>query len=129
MKTIKEFMVDVLKDKLYEYEGTSSYGGDLAYDLLQQYNVDGTYTYSTYKAKQWVQEYFNELSEIVEEMTEEGLPPCNVFKNPEAFQVQIMLYVAGGLLGQCETVNEFWNDEQELTEEIITKIKEELDNL
>ena len=129
METIKDFMVDVLKDKLDDYEGTSSYGADLSYDLLQQYNVDGTYTYNTYEAKQWVQEHFNELVEIVEEMTEEGLPPCNVFKNPEVFQVQIMLYVAGQLLGQCDTVEEFWNDEQELTKEIIAKIKEELDNL
>lgn len=129
METIKDFVIDVLKDELDEYKGTSSYGGDLAYDLLQRYNVDGTYTYSTYKAKQWVQEYFEELAEIVNEMTEEGLPPCNVFKNPEAFQVQIMLYVAGQLLGQCDAVNEFWNEEQELTQEIIDKIKEELDNL
>ena len=68
MATIKEFVADVLMDKLDEYEGTSSYGCDLAYDLLQQYNVDGSYTYSTYEAKKWVQEHFDELGEIVEEM-------------------------------------------------------------
>ena len=129
METIKDFMVDVLKDKLDEYEGTPSYGCDLAYNLLQQYNVDGSYTYSTYEAKQWIQEHFDELGDIVKEMTEEGLTPCNVFDNPEAFQVQIMLFVAGDLLGQCKTVNKFWNGEQELTKEIINKIKEELDNL
>ena len=129
MATIKEFVADVLTDKLDEYKGTSSYGADLAYDLLEEYNVNGTYTYSTYKAKQWVQEYFDELADIVNDMTEEGLAPCNVFDNPEAFMVQIMLYVAGELLGQCDTVNEFWNEEQELTEEIITKIKEELNEI
>lgn len=129
MDTIKEFVADVLMDKLDEYEGTSSCGCDLAYDLLQQYNVDGSYTYSTYEAKQWVVKNFDELGEIVEEMTEEDIPPCNVFDNPEAFQVQIMLYVASGLLAQCETVNEFWNEEQELTEEIIAKIKEELNEI
>lgn len=129
METIKEFVIDVLKDKLDEYEGNSTYGADLAFYLLQQYNVDGSYTYSTYEAKQWVQEHFDELGEIVEEMTEEGLAPCNVFDNPEAFQVQIMLYVAGQLLGQCDTVNAFWNEEQELTEEIIAKIKEELNEI
>lgn len=129
MATIKEFVADVLMDKLDEYEGTSFYGPELAHNLLQQYNVDGSYTYSTYEAKQWVQEHFDELGEIVEEMTEEGLAPCNVFDNPEAFQVQIMLYVAGQLLRQCDTVNEFWNEEQELTKEIIAKIKEELNEI
>ena len=129
MANIREFVADVLMDKLDDYEGNSTYGADLAYYLLQQYNVDGSYTYSTYKAKQWVQEYFDELADIVNDMTEEGIPPCNVFDNSECFMVQIMLYVAGGLLGQCDTVNEFWNEEQELTEEIIAKIKEELNEI
>jgi hypothetical protein len=129
MAAIKEFVADVLTDKLDEYEGTSSYGADLAYHLLERYNVDGSYTYSTYEAKQWVASCFDELGEIVEEMTEEGLAPCNVFDNPEGFQVCIMLYVAGELLGQCDTVNEFWNEEQELTKEIIAKIKKELNEI
>lgn len=129
METIKDFMVDVLKDKLDEYKGTSSCGGDLDFYLLQQYNVDGSYTYNTCEAKQWVQEHFDELGEIVKEMTEEGLPPCNVFENPEVFQVQIMLFVASDLLGQCKTVDECWNDEIILDKDIIDRIKKELDNL
>lgn len=129
MFTIKDFVIDVLEDKLDEYEGSTTCGGDLYYLLLEQYNTDGTYTYSTYGAESWVKLHFDELGDIVHDMTAEGLPPCNVFENPEAFQVQIMLYVAGQLLGQCDAVNEFWNEEQELTQEIIDKIKEELDNL
>ena len=129
MATIKEFVADVLMDKLDEYEGTSTYGADLAYHLLEQYNVDGSYTYSTYEAKQWVQEYFDELGDIVSDMKEEGLPPIDVFENVEGFQVCVMLYLAQTLLGQCETVDEFWNEEQELTEEIIAKIKEELNEI
>ena len=129
MATIKEFVADVLMDKLDEYEGTSSYGADLAFHLLERYNVDGSYTYSTYEAKQWVQEHFDGLADIVNDMTEEGIPPCNVFKNVEGFMVCVMLYIAGELLGQCDTVNEFWNEEQELTEEIVGKIKEELNEI
>lgn len=129
MEAIKDFMVDVLKDKLNEYEGTHSYGGELDFYLLQQYNMDGSYTYNTYEAKQWIQEHFDELGDIVKEMTEEGLPPCNVFENPEVFQVQIMLFVAGDLLSQCETVTSFWDDEIILEKNIIDKIKDELENL
>lgn len=129
METIKDFVIDVLKDKLSEYEGNHLYGGELDFYLLQQYNIDGSYTYNTYEAKQWIQEHFYELGNIVREMTEEGLPPCNVFENPEAFQVQIMLFIAGYLLGQCETVTSFWDDEIILEKNIIDKIKEELENL
>ena len=129
MATIKEFVADVLMDKLDEYEGTSSYGADLAYHLLEQYNVDGSYTYSTYEAKQWIQEHFDELDEIVEAMEDEGIPPVSVFKDTEGFMVCVMLYVAGELLGQCDAVIEFWDEEQELTKEIIAKIKKELNEI
>lgn len=129
MATIKEFVADVLMDNLDEYEGNSTYGADLAFYLLQQYNVDGSYTYSTYEAKQWVQEHFDELGEIVEEIAEEEIPICNVFDNPEGFQVRIMLHVAEQLLGQCETVIEVWNDEFILEADVIKKIKEELNEI
>ena len=129
MATIKEFVADVLIDKLDEYKGTSSYGADLAYDLLEEYNVNGTYTYSTHKAKQWVQEHFDELDEIVEAMEDEGLPPVNVFQNIEAFMVCVMLYVAGDLLGQCDTVTAFWNEEFILEADVIEKIKKELNEI
>jgi len=126
---IKEFVADVLMDKLDEYEGTSSYGCDLAYHLLQQYNADGSYTYSTYEAKQWVQEHFDELDEIVEAMEDEGLPPVNVFKDTEGFMVCVMIYVAGELLGQCDTVTAFWNEEFILEADVIEKIKKELNEI
>jgi hypothetical protein len=129
MATIKEFVADILMDKLDEYKGTSTYGCDLAFCLLQQYDADGSYTYSTYEAKQWVASCFDELGDIVNDMTEEGLEPCNVFDNPEAFQVQIMLYVASQLLGQCDAVTAFWNEEFTLEADIIKKIKEELNEI
>lgn len=129
MFTIKDFVIDVLENKLDEYEDCTTCGGDLAYLLLEQYNTDGSYTYSTYKAEGWVKLHFDELGDIVHDMTAEGIPPCNVFENPEAFQVQIMLYVASDILGQCETVTEVWNDEFILDKDIIGKIKEELENL
>lgn len=126
MANLKNWMVEVLTDELDSYEGNTCCGADLAFNVLERYNVDGSYTYSTYKAKQWVQEYFDELGDIVSDMKEEGLPPIDVFENVEGFQVCVMLYLAQTLLGQCETVDEFWNEEQEFTKEIIAKIEEEL---
>lgn len=129
MFTIKDFVIDVLEDQLDEYEDSTIYGGDLAYTLLEPYNIDGTYTYDTYAAMGWVTLHFEEISDIIIEMKKTGFCPVDVFDNPEAFQVQIMLFVAGDLLGQCDTVNEFWNDEIILEKNIIDKIKDELENL
>lgn len=129
MFTIKDFVIDVLEDQLDEYEDSTICGGDLAYTLLEPYNIDGTYTYDTYAAMVWVKLHFEEISDIIIEMKKTGFCPVDVFDNPEAFQVQIMLFVAGDLLGQCDTVNEFWDDEIILEKNIIDKIKEELENL
>ena len=129
MFTIKDFVIDVLEDQLDEYEDSTICGGDLAYTLLEPYNIDGTYTYDTYAAMGWVKSYFEEISDIITEMKKTGFCPVDVFENPEAFQVQIMLFVAGDLLGQCETVTSFWDDEIILEKNIIDKIKDELENL
>ena len=129
MFTIKDFVIDVLEDQLDEYEDSTICGGDLAYTLLESYNTDGTYTYDTYAAMGWVKLHFEEISDIIAEMKKTGFCPVDVFENPEAFQVQIMLFVAGDLLGQCETVTSFWDDEIILEKNIIDKIKEELENL
>lgn len=129
MFTIKDFVVDVLEDQLDEYEDSTICGGDLAYTLLEPYNIDGTYTYDTYAAMGWVKLHFEEISDIIAEMKEAGFCPVDVFDNPEAFQVQIMLFVAGNLLGQCETVTKVWDEDFILTKDIIDKIKEELENL
>ncbi len=132
MDTLKNFVIDAINDELDNLnEGREIIGAELAYTLFEGYNIDGSYTYSTYKAKEWVKEYFDELGEIVEEIKDSSGAECipNVFDNVEAFQVVIILEYANNLLAQCETVANGWNDEIEMTAETIKKIKEELNEI
>lgn len=129
--TLKNWMIEAIMAELEELEGQEVYGADLGYKVFERYNVDGSYTYSTNEAKEWVKEYFDELGEIVEEIKDNLGAECipNVFDNVEAFQVVIILEYANNLLAQCETVDNGWNDEIEMTEETIEKIKEELETI
>lgn len=117
-----------LADKLSEYEGQSVYGADLAFTLFESENIDGSITYSKHKAKEWIKKHFDELGEVVERMQAEWEynAGADIFDNPEKFMVNVYLWIASEICGTLETVNEFWNDSEELTSELIEKITKEL---
>jgi hypothetical protein len=128
---MKEEIKKDLIEKLNEYEGQRVYACDLAYTLFESYNIDGSVTYSTYDAKEWIKKYFNELGEVVEEIKfnlgSEFIP--NIFEEPERFMVVIYLEVGASLLSQCKFIDDNWNNEIELTDENIEIIKKELESL
>ena len=126
MKTLRNYIIDETIYNLKEREGETVCACDLAYTVFESANVDGSYTYSTYKATQWVKKYFDSLGEIVDELKSNGIDAPNPFDEPEKFQVCILLEGAQYLLSQCETIDENWNDEIELTPKIIRKICKEL---
>ena len=67
---LKNWVIDVITEKLSEYEGVKCYGSDIAYQILEEYNIDGSYTYSAYEAVEWVKTYFEDLGEAVEHYEE-----------------------------------------------------------
>ena len=123
----KEILNDLI-DKLNDYEGQSIYACDLAYTLFESYNIDGSVTYNTYDAKEWVKKHFNELGEVVEDIKfnlgGEFIP--NIFDETEKFMVVIYLEVGASLLSQCKFIDDNWNNKIELTNEVIEIIKEQL---
>ena len=128
MNELKTYLVNEIIKHLEQYEGVKTYGCDLAYTLFEGENVDGTYTYSTYKAKEWVKEYWDDIGEIVEEIKfslgSENIP--NVFDRVEAFQVMVIIEGASYILGKCKTIDKHWDKEIVLTKSTINKLKREL---
>ena len=128
---LRNYVIDEMKNHLENMEGLTVYGADLGYAIFESENIDGSYTYSSHEAKEWIKEYFDELGELVEEITAqlgaETIP--NVFDNPEAFQVVIMLECSSFLCGRCKTIENAWDEEITLTEEVIKNICKELENL
>ena len=129
--SLANFMVDVLCDKLDEYEGSGAlmYGADMGYGLLEEENVNGSYTFDAMEAINWIGEHFEEVREIVAEiefsMGAESVP--NPFLEPERFMVVVMLETSSMLCSQCALIDENWNNEFELTDEAIATIKQQLE--
>ena len=131
LNKIENEVKELLKEKLTDYEGHVTYGADLSWDLLGAENCDCTITYDRQQAIAWIKENFDLLDEVVEEIElnlgKESIP--NVFSEPEKFMVVIYLEVAGGLLSNCRYINDNWNNEIELTKEVVNIITKQLDNL
>lgn len=127
---MKKEIIDRIIDKLYDYEGETVYSCDLAYTLFESENMDGSFTYSSYDAKEWIKKYFDDIGEVWEELEFEFgsdfLKDYNLFNNPEKFMVLIILESASYILGQCEFLENNWNNEITLNKENIEKIEKQL---
>ena len=122
------YLKDLLCEQLREYEDRSFYGSDLAYKILECYNVDGTITYSTYKAKKYLQQWWDDAADYFQYEKDNFGEAHNPFENPEAFMVCMCIEGANTIFNKCPTVETFWDDDTKLTSElienIITEIKE-----
>ena len=131
--SIKDYVIDMLKDKLNDYEGIEVYGCDLAYTLYEGENADGVIFYSTYESKEWIKEHFEDLDEIIEELNfqfgTEYMAKFNPFSEPDRFVLIVVIEVASYLLGCCKTVEKNWNNQFKLTKNKIDKIIKELEEI
>ena len=129
---IKDFVKNAIIEKLELHKENTFYACDLGYMLFEEDNISGTYHYSTTAAKKWIIKYFEDLDEIVEEISfnfDEDFCKkliVDIFHNPERFAVVIILEVANYILSQCKTIEEKWDNEITLDDEIIKKLKKEL---
>ena len=125
---IKDFVKDIILDELDCYKGLEVHGCDLAYQLLEEYRVDGVYFYNNHKATEFIKENFEDFGEIVEELKytfgEENIP--NVFEYPDKFCVVCFLEVASYLLCSCKFVETNWNNDFVIVDGAISIIKNEL---
>lgn len=119
-------------DGLDEMRGWNNevYMSDLGMKLTEGINIDGSATYSTYMAKQYIKEWFDEAGECYQyEKDNYGEVLHNPFEEPEAFQVCMIIHGVENILSQCPTVDKFWNDKKKLTDTLINKIIKEIENV
>jgi hypothetical protein len=123
------FCKQQILDNIDEFEGDSKYGCDLGYELTQGMNCDGTFTYSTKEAMEYLQEWWWDAEQYSEYEDFNFGERTNPFKNVEAFLVRMVVEGVNGLMGKLPIIEEHWNDKLELTPENIEIIKEQLGEL
>ena len=131
MKT-KTFYTDLrntIIERLNDYKGTDIYGADLAYTLFEGENANGSVLCNTYLTKEFIKNNFDLFADFSGYYKDNFGESLDIFAEPEKAHVILLLESASMVLSQLETVNEFWNDSKELTEELINSIVEELNKL
>lgn len=124
MEDFKTYCKNYILDHIGEFEGQMAYGCDFGYALTQEPNANGTLTFSRYDAKEYLREWFDECGEYWwhEEMYFGG-HEHNPFNNPEAYMVCMVIAGVNAILANEPHIEENWNDEFELTAEVIESIK------
>ena len=128
----KNFITDLKKtiiERLNDYKGTNIHGADLSYILFEGENANGTVLCNTYLTKEFIKNNFDLFSDFSEYYKNNFGDNLNIFAEPEKSHVILLIESSAMVLSQLETVNEFWNDSKELTEELINSIAEELNKL
>lgn len=66
---------------------------ELACQIWEDANINGSITYNTYEAERWIAEHFSDLREYVQDAKEQEFLTIDAFDNPEGFMVQIVIYI------------------------------------
>lgn len=122
-----EYCKEFIKDNIYGFKGRDIYACDLGLELTQCINIDGTATYSTYEAKEYLKEWWDEASDYFQyEKDNFGGNTHNPFERPEAFHVCMIIEGVNSLLRQTGVIDKNWNELMTLTGKKIKKILKEI---
>lgn len=125
-----DYCKDFITNRLDDFEGSTHYVCDFASEITMSINVDGTATYSTSKAKEYLREWWDDCADYFQyEKDNFGEVLHNPFECLEAFHVCMIIQGVSSLLSQCSIIDEHWNDEIEITQEVIDSILKEIENL
>lgn len=121
---VKEFLLDEIEN----YEDFYEYGCDIAYLVTSEINSNGTVEFSTKGTIEKITDNFEEYGSVFEYMQDNFGEVINPFNNPERFDVQAYIIIAGQILSQVPIIQKNWNEQFILTEEIIKQIQQHIED-
>ena len=128
-KTFYTELRSTIIERLNDYKGVEVYGSELAYTLFEGESANGSVLCSTYLTKEFIKNHFDLFSDFSEHYKNNFGESLNIFGEPEKAHVILLLEATQVVLSNLGTINEFWNDSKELTEELINSIVEDLNEL
>lgn len=128
MNALEKCIVEDMIDRLDSVEDLGGYPCDLAYLLYEEDNYNGVITGYAYlsEAREWINTFWNELKDEMEDYEFNLGEYPNPFENECVFMVKIVLNAASRLINESEWVRENWNEEVEYSADAIKQIKAEL---
>ena len=128
-KTFTSELIETIISRLNDYKGTNVYMCDLASVLFESENVNGSVLYNTFQTKEFIKENFDLFGALVEYVKDNMDYTLNPFSEPEKAHVWLLLEASRSIISKLPTICEFWNDEKELTPNLIKQLTKELKEL
>ena len=122
-------LIETIISRLNDYKGTETYLCDLSGLLFESENVNGSVFCNTYKTKEFIKENFDLFGDLVEYVQDNMDYALNPFSEPEKAHVWLLLEASQSILLKLPTMDKFWNDEKELTPNLIKQLTKELNAL
>lgn len=125
----KDYCRTYILNNLEDFKGRAFYDSyELAREITYCDNVTGSFTYSTYLAKEYIKEWFNDLGEVLEDYEAEMGEPLNInpFNEAERFHAVMVILGVEKMLSELNTIPQ---DLFRLTEALIKDIVKELNDL
>lgn len=128
METFINYCKNYVLEHIDGYEGQEVYLCDLGFTLTEEPNCDGSLTYNREEAMDYLHEWWGEAAEYFQyEKDNFGAEYVhNPFEDPEAYMVCMVIEGVRGLIDRAISeigLDDEWNDEVELTADLIEKIK------
>lgn len=122
IEDVKQDIVNALND----YKGSIYYGCDLAYQLFEGDNANGSVFCNAYKTEQYIKANWDLFGQLVEHYKCHFGETLNPFSEPEKAHVIFELEAAQSILASCPFIDKHWNEQIELTERNIKTITKQV---
>ena len=124
---------EIIIDKLNDYEGVEVYGCDLGYKLTENENATGSWFCSRFESEEFIKNNFDVCADFYEYMQfnfgKDYAAQFNPFADAENFVTVLFIEAVNIVINSCEFVSDIWDEEIEITTEVIDKIKSDLENV
>lgn len=123
-----DYCKNYISEHLGNFKGQTTTSCDLYSKITEEPNINGSLTFSSYEAKQYLREWWDEVGEYLEyEIINFGEHFHNPFNEPEVYMVCMVIEGINIMISRCDIINKNWNDEIELNEKNIKTILEQVE--
>ena len=130
MESFVDFCKGFILDRIDYFVGEEHYACDFASYLTEDINQTPSHLCTKKEAIQCIKTYWDEAAEYWDyEKNNLGDHLWNPFDNPVNYFVCMVIVACDGIIMQCKTIQENWDDKIEFTQEIIDSVKNDLNNI
>lgn len=123
------FVKDFIADRLNDFEGNTYDAPDLSFELTLEENNSGRVFNTTEEAECFICDNFAGARDTYNYFADQFGEHYNPFEKPDVFTFYMLYFGVDVLINQCDYIQEHWDEEVELTPEVIETITGQIEDM